>query len=126
MCKRRDRESEYGKDTQGHTQAARLGKPAHERRAHQEAAIARCGHGRNSMSSTMARAARCRSENERRYGCHAKADQSEGQHGEANMLNPQRRSERECAHHVRATEQAHGTPLDHQAIAGKTHAGHRQ
>jgi hypothetical protein len=126
MCERRDRESEYGKNAQGHTQAARLSQPTHEWRTHKEASIAHCGHCRNAMSGTMAGASSCCSENEGRYGCHAKADESEGQHRETHMLNPQGCRERECSQHVSATEQPHGTPLYYQAIAGKAHARHRQ
>jgi len=89
MCKPRDYESQHGENTQGGTQARGLGKPTHERWADEEATIARGGHCRDSMSGTQPRAAACRSENQWRYSGHAETDQSESDHGEANVLYPQ-------------------------------------
>jgi hypothetical protein len=90
MCQRRDGEGEYGKNTQCGRQAARLGKPAHQWRAEEKTSITRGGHCCDSVSGAMTRAAGCCSEDEWGHGCHAKADQDESQHREANMLNPQR------------------------------------
>jgi hypothetical protein len=126
MCEPRNYESQHGENTQGGAQAGGLGKPTHERWAHEEATITRGGHCRYPVSGTLARAAACRSENEWRYRCHAKTDQSESDHGEANMLYPQSQRECECSHDVGITQQPHGTPLNHQPIAGKAHARHRQ
>jgi hypothetical protein len=126
VCERRDRESEYGENTQGQTQAAGLGKPSQERRAHEEAGVAHCSHCRDTVSGAMECTAGRSSENERRYRSHPKADQGKGEHREANLLKPQRRRKRECGYYVGATEQPHGTPTNHEAIAGKAHARHSQ